>query len=154
MRFVFHYLYPRDLYVGYKNEKKNKIKKKNKKKPKTKKKQQHMHCFMSKMVFKRLLNKSVYFWLHLQLLHIRFYCYFSSFSNKCIVMSEYIWCLKCININLLYYLYTYIVLFIEQLSGQQRLTSFCRRLYFCGKSHFWNKKKIELKMFYWEKRLI
>lgn len=22
MRFVFHYLYPRDLYVGYKNEKK------------------------------------------------------------------------------------------------------------------------------------
>lgn len=32
------------------------------KKNKTKqKKEQHMHCFMSKMVFKRMLNKGVYF---------------------------------------------------------------------------------------------
>lgn len=71
-----------------------------------------------------------------------------------VLLCQNIWCLKYINRNLLYYLYTYIVLFIEQLSGQQRLTSFCRRLHFCGKSYFWNKKKIELKMFYWEKRLI
>lgn len=54
MRFVFHCLYQRDLYVGYEN-------KKNKKHKKNTKKQQHMHCFMSKMVFKRMLNKSVYF---------------------------------------------------------------------------------------------
>lgn len=54
MRFVFHYLYTRDLYVGYKNEKKTKQTNKTKKK-------QHMHCLMSKMVFKRMLNKSVYF---------------------------------------------------------------------------------------------
>lgn len=62
MRFVFHYLYPRDLYVGYKNEKKTQkqTNKKNKQKNKTKE-QQHMHCFMSKMVFKRMLNKSVFF---------------------------------------------------------------------------------------------
>lgn len=44
----------------------NKIKKTNKQKnqKKTKqnktKEQQHMHCFMSKMVFKRMLNKSAY----------------------------------------------------------------------------------------------
>lgn len=58
-----------------------------------------------------------------------------------VLLCQNIWCLKYINRNLLYYLYTYIVLFIEQLSGQQRLTSFCRRLHFCGKSYFWNKKK-------------
>lgn len=58
-----------------------------------------------------------------------------------VLLCQNIWCLKYINKNLLYYLYTYIVLFIEQLSGQQGLTSFCRRLHFCGKSYFWNKKK-------------
>lgn len=42
-----------------KKKPKNKQTKKNQKN-KTKE-QQHMHCFMSKMVFKRMLNKSVFF---------------------------------------------------------------------------------------------